>query len=243
MSNFIKKLKNDQNGSTIIWAVGVIMLLLILMTGTLSFAKLYTNKSYSNVSREQAQQTAQSAVDAVISKFDEPLIYSSGAYVFNDNYADLIQVLFDNRDNYVPIVTQAIDGSGNKVPDTSFNFDNGLAEPKMGNCQVKIKFYQLEYIEGGPIPNPSPTINPYPSGYFPPEDPHHPTNYSGKIEIVATAAYDTGEVEISATLWGCKEREVNGTMIYGYVDYNDANGNSDTADIIPKWILMEYKNN
>ena len=84
----------NKKGSTIVWAITLIMVLVVIVGASLSFAYISYNKAIQDKSKAQAELTAQSVAQALVNQITQST--SSETFEGND------QVIADNTKKLIP---------------------------------------------------------------------------------------------------------------------------------------------
>lgn len=84
----------NKKGSTIVWAITLIMVLVVIVGASLSFAYISYNKAIQYKSKTQAELTAQSVAQALVNQITQST--SSETFEGND------QVIADNTKKLIP---------------------------------------------------------------------------------------------------------------------------------------------
>lgn len=121
MLNQLKQIKQNEQGSAIVWAIAVIMILLVILTAGMMIAMGYNNRNFQNNNERQAYYTARSVVTAVaeeITNSDESkneIMVQLGLMTKETVGGDTI---YKVQENESAVVKSAIDITGLSLPDT-----------------------------------------------------------------------------------------------------------------------------
>lgn len=117
----LKQIKQNEQGSAIVWAIAVIMILLVILTAGMMIAMGYNNRNFQNNNERQAYYTARSVVTAVaeeITNSDESkneIMVQLG--LMTKTTVEEVTI-YKVQENEADVVKGAIDITGLSLPNT-----------------------------------------------------------------------------------------------------------------------------